>query len=103
MTETNLTVANIILAQLGGSARLTSMIGAKCFTGTDSSLSFRFSARASNGSNTFRVTLDPSDTYTLEFLSVRGSSLKVKYTVSEVYADDLIRIFEEKTGLYLSL
>lgn len=99
----DLTVANTILSQMGGTSRLSAMIGANSFVGSDNSVAFRFKARASNGSNAFRVTLDPSDTYTIEFLSLRGSSRKVKETLSDVYAEDLKPIFEKKTGLYLSL
>lgn len=101
---TDLTVANTIAAQLGHSlGRLAMMIGAKHFVGSDNSLTFRFAARARNGSNTLRVTLDPSDTYTVEFLSLRGSSRKVKGSFSDIYAEDLKPLFERETGLYLSL
>jgi hypothetical protein len=99
----NLTVANTILSQMGGTGRLSAMIGANGYIGSEDSVAFRFKARAKNGANGFRVVLDPSDTYTVEFISVRGSSRKVKDTLSEVYAEDLKRIFEDKTGLYLSL
>lgn len=100
---TDLTVANTIVSQMGGSGRLVAMIGACNFTGTEKSVSFRFKARAKNSSNGLKVTLDPSDTYTVEFISVRGASLKIKESLSDIYAEDLIRIFESKTGLYLSL
>jgi hypothetical protein len=99
----DLTTATIILSQMGGTSRLSVMIGANSFVGSDNSVAFRFKARARNGSNAFRVTLDPSDTYTIEFLSLRGSSRKVKETLSDVYAEDLKSLFEKKTGLYLSL
>lgn len=97
------TVADTILDQMGGSRRLGLMIGANSFLGDEKSVRFRFKTRAKNGSNMFRVTLDPSDTYTIEFISVRGASVKVKDKLEDVYAEDLVRIFQEKTGLYLSL
>ena len=100
----DLTVATTILSQLaGGTGRLSMMIGAYGFVGSDNSITFRFKARAKNGSNAFRVVLDPSDTYTVEFISVRGSSRKVKESFSDIYADSLTTLFERKTGLYLSL
>jgi hypothetical protein len=99
----DLTIATEILRQMGGTGRLSMMIGANGFIGSDNSVSFRFKARAKNGANAFMVTLDPSDTYTIEFISVRGSSRKVKEALSDVYAEDLKNIFQNKTGLYLSL
>lgn len=103
MEKTDLTVANTILSQMGGTGRLGLMIGANNYTGRNDGVTFRFKSRAKNGSNCFRVTLDPSDTYTIEFISVRGTSVKVKESLSDIYAEDLTRIFTEKTGLYLSL
>lgn len=103
MANSDLTIANTILSQMGGSGRLTGFIGAYNYTGTENGVTFRFKCRAKNGSNTFRVTLDPSDTYTIEFLSVRGTSFKIKEALSDIYAEDLVRVFQDKTGLCLSL
>jgi hypothetical protein len=103
MTNETLTVANEILHQLGGARRLGMMLGAHAFGGTADSLSFRFRARATNGSNALRIVLDPSDTYTIEFLSLRGRSRIVKKTFEGAYAEDLRQIFESETGLYLNL
>jgi hypothetical protein len=99
----DLLVANTILAQLGGGGRLRAMLGAETFVGSENSLSFRFKARAKNGSNGLYVRLDPSDTYTVEFVSVRASKRTVKASFEDVYAEDLRRLFESETGLYLSL
>ena len=97
-------VAKTIITQLGHSAsRMGVMVGAWGFVGSPNSLSFRFKARAKNGSNAVRIVLDPSDTYTVTFISNRGSSTKVKGEFSDVYAEDLTRLFENETGLYLSL
>lgn len=99
----DLTVANTIISQMGGTRRLSMMIGANAFVGSDNSVSFKFKARAKNGANAFRVTLNPSDTYTVEFVSCRGMKVTVKDSLSDVYAEDLISLFQNKTGLYLSL
>ena len=53
----DLTVANTILAQLGGAGRLTSMIGAHSFVGDEKSLTFKYRARAEDGSNCCRCTV----------------------------------------------
>jgi hypothetical protein len=100
---TDMTVANTILAQLTGHVSLSRMIGAYNFVGSENSLSFRFKARACNGANGLRVVLDPSDTYTVEFVSCRGTSRKVKGSFSDIYAEDLVCLFERQTGLYLNL
>lgn len=55
-------VALTILSQLGGSGRLSAMIGAHTFTSDTNSLSFKIKARAKNGIKGIRITLDPSDT-----------------------------------------
>lgn len=99
-----LEVAQTIAQQLGHStSRMSVMIGAYNFTGSEDSLNFRFKARARNGANACRIVLDPSDTYTVEFISLRGTSRKVKGEFKDVYVDSLKGLFERETGLYLSL
>ena len=101
-TTTNQEVAKTILSQLGGSGRLSAMIGAHTFTSGANSLSFKIKARAKNGIKGIRITLDPSDTYTVEFLAIRGLNVKSD-AVPMVYCDSLKSLIESKTGLYLSL
>lgn len=96
-------VAETILAQLGGAGRLRAMIGAKDFSGGANVLTFRWAARAKNGANSIRIKLEPSDTYKVEFYSVRGASVKLKGSVDDIYADGLIDLFERQTGLYLRM
>lgn len=79
------------------------MIGAHSFTARPNGVSFCFKAKSKNGSNALRVTLDPSDTYTVEFLRVHGGKLTTKKVVSDVYCDQLTELFERETGLYLSI
>lgn len=103
---TDMTVANTIAQQMGGTGRLAAMIGANGFTGSADSLVFRFRAKAAHGINTVAVTLDPSDTYTVRFVCVRKvAGVPTARTVAEyenVYAEDLIPLFERTTGLYLT-
>lgn len=96
-------VATTILAQMGGGGRLRAMIGAKDFSGGGNVLTFRWAARARNGANNIRITLEPSDTYKVEFFSVRGRSVKSKGVFEDIYAEDLIPLFERETGLYLRM
>jgi hypothetical protein len=98
-----LTVANTILQQLGG-GRALMMLGAGQPVGDATSVMF-----AIKGSplkvNKIRITLDPSDTYTVEFLRYSRKTLEVTVTNywDGVYAEDLRRVIESHTGLYLSL
>lgn len=97
-------VANTIVAQLGGSIRrISMMVGAHSFTAGSHSLTFKFKAQAKNGANCVRVTLGASDTYRVEFIRLRGVNFNAKGDFSDVYAEDLKRLFERETGLYLSL
>lgn len=100
----NTDVATAIVQQLGRSTgRLSVMLGAKSFIAIDNGLSFRFTARAKNGSNGLRITLEPSDTYKVEFLSIRAGKVTPKGSFEDIYAEDLTRLFEDQTGLYLSI
>ena len=103
MTTTNLTIPETTLQQLGGAARLKAMIGAKMFVGDERTLQFRFAAPATNKANCLRITLDPTDTYTVEFWRCRGLAQDKVDEVGLVYGDSLRGLIESKTGLRLSL
>lgn len=100
MQTTN--TAENILSQLGGSGRLKAMIGAHTFVGDDTTLVFKFRAKAIDGYKAIRVTLDPSDTYTVGLIAIRGLKIKTK-DVAGVYFDNLVRVIESETGLRLSI
>jgi hypothetical protein len=95
-------IADTILAQLGGMGVLSMMLGAKQFVALESGVQFRFAAKGLRGINTCVVKLDPSDTYTVEFWSVRGAKSRKVGESSDVYADSLRDVFEHATGLYLT-
>lgn len=101
-----MSVPRIILQQLGGN-KFVAMTGARNLTGDGSSLIFKLPARfAKDGINCVKVTLDPSDTYTMTFYKQgRAPSFKVTVVaeIQGVYCDQLTEIFEAKTGLYTSL
>jgi hypothetical protein len=94
---------NVLLRQLGGN-KFKVMTGAKNFvySKADRSLSFKI-GRNSKRVNGVRITLDASDTYTMEFMwnTVKKQTTRAK--VSGVYAEDLQRVFTEHTGMYTSL
>lgn len=97
---TNHTVPQIILQQLGG-GKFIAMTGAKGFVGGENMLMFSLPARfAKDGINKVRITLEPSDTYKVEFMKIRGTQpVKVIAEVEDVYCDSLRRVFTSHTGL----
>ena len=100
-------VAEVIRAQLlgrGGSA----MIGAYnlAYSEEDGNpfLSLRWKAKSANKSNYLKVVYDVGmDLYNLEFGRIHGMKYRVIKELEGVYADMLREIFENETGLYLSL
>lgn len=95
-------VAITILRQLGGAVMLSMMIGAKNFIAGNDHLSFKFSNKGAGKPNHIKVTLHPSDTYSVQFGRIWGLDFKVLETVEGVYCDNLKSIIEDRTGLYLS-
>ena len=99
-------IANTIIQQMGG-RKLCAMVGAKNFTyGTiyyngfeQPYMLFQFSL--SRKYKYCRIIYNQgSDTYIFQLLNNKAV---VKFDLADVYAEDLIPLFEEKTGLYLSL
>lgn len=97
---TNLTVAKTIANQIGNQALF--MLGAKNLMGDENSLSFRI-GRNEKGVNLVKVTLEPSDTYTVRFFKVRGMDVKTIATEEDVYFDDLRPTLRRNTGMEVSL
>jgi hypothetical protein len=103
-------VANTILAQLGGN-KFSAMTGARVFVGHGAApefhklggLSFKIGSGAKDGITHVRVFLMSNDTYTVEFLRIRGTSVKTVSETAMVYADQLRKIFTEATGFETSL
>lgn len=98
-----LEVANEILRQIGGSGRLSAMIGAHSFVGGENSLSFQFKARAKNSIKAVRITLNAMDLYDVEFIKIRAGKVSVFKTSEGIYNDNLKSAIENNLGLYLSL
>jgi len=99
-------IANTIIQQMGGN-KLHAMVGAKNFTyGAIEYDGFYqpymiFQFAMSRKYKYCRVIYNQgADTYIFQLLNNKG---EVKFGLDNVYCDDLIPLFEEKTGLYLSL
>ena len=95
----DLTVANTIAQQIG--SRAFYMMGTQHKVGGPNYL--LFNVRGSKAVNKIQVTLDPSDTYHVEFFKVRTLKSKVVANFVDVYVDDLRNIISKVTGLALSL
>lgn len=95
-------VAKTILAQLGGAGSMAAMCGCKDFLADEKSIQFKVGRNEKNIS-ACRVVLDPSDTYTVEFYQGRGLKMRKCRELSNVYADSLRNLFEQTTGMYLSI
>lgn len=94
-------VARTILDQLGGRQFIV-MTGARDLSSGARSLQFRI-GRNAHAITHVRVTLDPSDTYTVEFYRGRGVKVRLATSHADVYAEDLRDLFTRETGLYTSL
>jgi hypothetical protein len=100
-------VAHTILAQLGGN-RFIAMTGAKSFLGDPHSLMFTLPGRLTKGgTNKVRITLQPNDTYSLQFLKLGSASTGYKTTLvdfmQDVHAEQLRQAFTRATGLDTAL
>lgn len=101
----NLQVAETILQQLGG-RQFVLLTGSRGFVGSPNSLMFLVGANAKRIAKC-RITLTPADTYTVEFFK-RQNDVVEPFVLSEepltdVYYDQLQDIFEDRTGLYVTL
>jgi hypothetical protein len=101
---TDMTVSRTILEQLGG-RRFLVMTGAKNLVGSADALTMRIASvnKDRKRVNVVSITLDPSDTYTVEAIFASRNTRTVVGTRSNVYCDGLQAVFTELTGLYTHL
>ncbi len=97
----NREVAATILSQLGGN-RFVAMTGSSSFVYGDNMLNFRVGSNPKRV-KAVRITLEPSDTYKVEFLVMRNLKMITLSEASGVYCDNLREVFENHTGLLTSL
>ncbi len=97
----DLTVANTILKQMGGSNKLTAMLGAFNFSGGEKSLTFRF--KMCKKANCIKITLNSLDLYDIEFFKIRKFEFPLIKRIDGLYFDQLNNTFENFTGLATTL
>lgn len=95
-------VGNIILEQMGGIGRLRAMIGAKDFVLIENGVQFGWPSSGAGSANKVVIKLEPSDTYRVQFWWIRGAKMKLIREVEDIYAEQLVPLFERETGLYLT-
>ncbi len=98
-------VAKEIISQLGG-GRFKVMTGAKMFSATEKGLSFRLPGGGGfckSGINCVTIDLNSMDTYDVKFYRLRGMEMKLIHESNDVYNDSLQQVFEQNTGLRVSL
>jgi len=90
-------VHEVIFEQLGGSA-FQAMTGAKDILFDSTGIQFRVGRNPKRVTHV-RITLDPSDTYTVEFFRIRKLELIPVSSFELVYFDMLQPLFTSETGL----
>ncbi len=96
-------VAQTILDQLGGTGRLSAMLGAKNFIDYGDGVGFKFPNKGRGKPNHIKIVLAPDDTYTVTFSRIHGYNFKTLKAFDGIYADGLRSLIERQTGLYLNL
>jgi len=97
----DLTVANTILDQMGGTGKLVAMIGARLFTGSDNAVSFMFPRAPRQAINRVRIELLPDDSgYKVTFYKGKRADVVMTF---ETIPENLRETFEYHTGLRISL
>ena len=115
LEEGDQAVGKTILKQMGGVRRLSAMIGAKNFATYGPKTpdneygqglgggNFRFPRPGRGKPNHVKIILNGKDLYDVSFGSIHGFKFRVIKKFNDVGAGQLRSLFEEVTGLYLSL
>ncbi len=93
--------AMIIMDQMGGINKVTAMTGAFNFMKTDNSMQFKF--KGSKTFNCVKIELNSMDLYDVTFYKLGKYDIKKQKGVNGIYNDQLKKVFESNTELYLSL
>jgi hypothetical protein len=96
-------VGKTILEQMGGTNRLKAMLGVNYLKFFPDGVEFAWPNKERSKGNLVRITLDPDDTYKVEFFNHSMSGRKPVRRIEGVYNDMLVNIFEKQTGWYLRL
>lgn len=95
-------VTQTIFNQMGG-WQFANLVGTKAIGSQGDTLLVRFTGKAKSRINLLKVTLSPDDTYAVEFCRASKAGTVTVKEYNGVYCDQLKDLFEETTGLYVSL
>ena len=103
----------IMIKQLGGLSKLKAMLGIDQIFRNDDEKSIAFTFKGCRKINSFAMKLNEKDLYDLEFTKTSNKKdpelgfsmphFEIIAEYKDIYVDQLRSIFEEETGLYLSL
>lgn len=98
-------VGGIIIDQMGGLRRLKLMLGISAIYDLPgrNGVGFVWPNRERSKGNNVEVELTPMDTYEVRFYNTSGGTKKLVKSYDDVYAEDLVDLFEKQTGWYLRL
>jgi hypothetical protein len=95
-------VANTIILQMGGHGKLSAMVGAT-FSLSTNTLGVTIKFKGSRKMTICTIKLNGLDLYDMTFSKIRKYELITVSTHENLYADMLKSMFENETGLRLSL
>lgn len=99
---TDLTIAKNIIAQLGGTQAILTMLGVRTtFVGDERSVTVKWPSRTPARGNAMRVTLRLDDLYTVAFFQCRKSEARLVREVEGIPDTALVDLFESQTGYAL--
>lgn len=92
-------ITDTIFDQFGGHKAMA-MIGGHAMELSETTLSVKWKAPANNKARKMTIRLEKDDTYTIMFYKLNFTLIEV---LNDIYVDQLKIVFEDKTGLRLSL
>ncbi len=96
-------IANTIFDQMGGFPRVRTFLGITAVNTLQNGVGFRWPNKHRSKGNYVEITLEPDDTYKMEFFNL-GSAAKKSVKVYEgLYFDALVETFEKQTGWILKI
>ncbi|HWO96481.1 MAG TPA: hypothetical protein VNM45_09135 [Bacillus sp. (in: firmicutes)] len=94
--------AMVILQQMGGAGRLQAFVGGHDFICKEEG-TLQFIFKLCSKANMFEIRLDCTDTYSMTFYQNGVNGRQEVESFTSLYNDQLQSVFEDFTGLYLSL
>jgi len=95
-------IGNTILEQMGG-RRLSAMLGVQQYYDIRNGVGFKWPNRQRSKGNYVEIVLNGKDLYDMTFFNVSRSGKKRVAQFNDLFAESLVRVFEDHTGWYLRL